>query len=515
MAIAIIEGWDKYGPPQLVGTGNTGSAGTQVVNALRGEWTVNGGFGNCTIGAPLSATGGSITMLGQNGVGGSGVSKAFGANFATAVGGVRFQVISFGVNGSFQNLILRDSTTTQAALGVDNTGHIVLFNAAGTQIATSVGTIVAGAPHYLEWTIAMSSTGGYTIYLDGVSILTGTGNFHGSANNFYNGILFQATGTGGAGTGFLFDDLYIDDGTGAPLLTSPIVQTQFPNSDSAVTFAQGAFAVGYWNALSTANATASGANTLALRGFTAPAGGQTLNSISVLPTATSVGANYKAVLYADSAGAPGALLATGTQVTGTVSGTVLTLPFASGQALTAGTAYWIGYITDTSVTLVIGESSLAGRSKANTYSGGAPNPAGVMTTGLQSWMIWGNCTSATTNAAVEAEQAPLGIWGDFGFVTSSTIGNEDLFGFPALSGSPVSVYAVAVKGYMKDQAAGARTVTLNTKSSGTDSPGSNAGFTPPTTYNWASSIFLTDPATGIAWTVGGVNAATSGYKITA
>jgi hypothetical protein len=512
MAIAILEGFDKYGPPQVVGTG--GQAGNQFALAVRGEWTVVGANGNSCIGVPLSATGGSLIMVGQNGVSGSGLAKSFGANFATAVGGVRLQVNSFGVNGSFQNIILRDSATTQAAIGVDNSGHILLFNAAGTQIGTSVSTITAGAPHYIEWSIAMSATGGYTIYLDGVSILTGTGNFHGSANNFYNSILFQATGTGGAGTNFSVDDLYIDDGSGSPLLTSPIVQTQFPNSDSAVAFTQGAYAVGYWNALSNANATAPGV-ALGLRGFTCPAGGVTLNSVSFIPQATSAAAKVKAVLYADSAGSPGSLIATGTEVIGTVAGTVFTAPFASGQTLSAGTAYWIGYITDTSVVIAVGETSLAGRAKANTYASGAPNPAGTMTTGLQSWMMWGNTSAATTNNAVEAEQAPLGIWGDFGFVTSSTIGNEDLFGFPALTGSPVSVYAVAVKSYMRDATAGARTVTLNTKSGATDSPGSNAGFTPSTTYGWAASMFLTDPNTGTAWGVAGVNAAVSGYKITA
>ncbi|MFI4991955.1 MAG: hypothetical protein ACHQHO_13725, partial [Solirubrobacterales bacterium] len=54
----------------------------------------------------------------------------------------------------------------------------------------------------------------------------------------------------------------------------------------------------------------------------------------------------KAVIYADSEGSPGALLATGTEVTyrGNVNGTGwLELPFGSPVALTAGT-YWLGFI---------------------------------------------------------------------------------------------------------------------------------------------------------------------------
>src|SRR5205085_3631609 len=55
----------------------------------------------------------------------------------------------------------------------------------------------------------------------------------------------------------------------------------------------------------------------------------------------------KAVIYADSAGSPGALLATGTAVTytGSTNGSGwFALPLATPVQLSAGT-YWIGFIT--------------------------------------------------------------------------------------------------------------------------------------------------------------------------
>ena len=94
-------------------------------------------------------------------------------------------------------------------------------------------------------------------------------------------------------------------------------------------------------------------------------------------------------------------------------------------------------------------------------------------------------------------------------------GLEDLYGFGALSANPSSILTVCVKGFMRDSDAGARTVTLNTKSVATDSAGSNAGFNPTVTYGWFASFFTTDPNTASAWGVSGLNAALSGFKITA
>jgi hypothetical protein len=248
---------------------------------------------------------------------------------------------------------------------------------------------------------------------------------------------------------------------------------------------------------------------LALRTWTPPVN-CTLNSIAIIPNATSGIANFKATLYADTAGVPDTLTATGTQVTGATAGSTLVLPFSGGQSLTAGTPYWIGFITDTSVILDENDNSLPGRVKSNTYGSGAPSPAGTTTGSQPAWAIYGNVTGTGVNwFEVDINPPP----GDISYVSSATVSQEDLYGFPALSVTPTAIYTMAVKGFIKRTDTGARTISLRCKSSGTDSGGSNTGQTPATSYGWMDSFFETDPATGVAWTASGVNAATSGMKI--
>lgn len=518
MTIVFTEGFDKYGPNASSYTiASPAQSAATFLQRVGGDWTSILGPITPFIGPALSSSGGAFVQqqFTSNVLGG--ISKTLAGNYATAIGGFRFNVFGFATSGV--NTICRflDGATLQASIGIDTSGRITISDRVDTLIASSVASVALNSTHYLEWSIAMSNSATWTLYLDGVSILTGTAaNFHGSANNYYNVLGLHTKG--GAGTlsvGIVYDDLYIDDGAGAVLLTNPIVETHFPTSDSAVQFAPGAFSIGFWNMLGSAN-NAPGANQLFLRKVTAPAGGMTLNSVTCVPEATSAGANLKAVLYADSAGSPAALIATGAQVTGTTAGAALTSAFGSGQALTAATSYWIGFITDTSVTL--GESDIATTSwlKTNTYASGAPNPAGTATsTTAANWCIWGTGTGTTTNNIEVASQAALGMWGDFSYVFDSVVGHEDLYGFAPLISVPNTIHAVCVKALLKNSAAGTRTVTLNTKSGATDSAGSNAGITPAMTYGWFGSLWAVDPNTSAAWTGSGVNAATSGFKITA
>ena len=94
--------------------------------------------------------------------------------------------------------------------------------------------------------------------------------------------------------------------------------------------------------------------------------------------------SVKAVIYADSGGAPGALLATGTEVVyrGNLNGSGwLDLPLASPLALQPGT-YWIGFITGpTSEGMGYAYDSVE-RSRAynaNAYGSGPSEPFGEAT----------------------------------------------------------------------------------------------------------------------------------------
>lgn len=518
MTIEFTEGFDKYGP---TGTGASSIAGqANFFDLLAGEWTtlsitVGASASNfASIVAPLNSNGNAMRFL-ASGSAAVCVKKTLAANYSTIIGGCRFNPTN-GLPISSKSLVmfLDNLGNIQAAIGISAAGNIILFSTGGTTVlATSSASIVSASTHYLDWSIVPNTTGAYTIYLDGVSVMTGTGNFKGGTAATYNQIAVGAVIATANIFDITIDDLYVDDGTGAPLLTNPVVETHFATSDSAVTFAIGAAIFGAWGQ-ATAGTNAPGANELFLRQFTAPTGGATLNSVSCYPAIASATAKFKACVYSDSAGVPGTRLGVASVDTvGTVLNTVLTSTLGTPVTLTAGTLYWIGFITDTSAILNESDTGVTGSKAANTYTSGAPATAPTMTIGQPNWMLWGNLTGTTTNTYEVSQQPPPAYLGDYSYVQSSTVGNEDLFGFSALSSTPAAIYAVAVKAIMRDSDAGARTVTLRTKSGGTDGSGSLAAVQPTTTYAWLASYFPTDPNTGSAWTGTAVNAATSGYKI--
>ena len=92
----------------------------------------------------------------------------------------------------------------------------------------------------------------------------------------------------------------------------------------------------------------------------------------------------KAVIYADSAGSPGALLATGTEVTytGNTNGSGwFSLPLATPVKLAAGT-YWLGFITGATTKGMGYRYDSVANSRAyneNSFTGGPTNPFGAAT----------------------------------------------------------------------------------------------------------------------------------------
>jgi hypothetical protein len=488
VASLFIDGFDKYGPPG------------KTPNLTAGEWNSNTGV--FAIQAGLSSTGNSLNISGGAG---SNCSKTLGASFSRLIGGVRFEV-----TGSLGNAIVAFGGG-QTAIRINGDGTISLLkgSSSGTVIATSSTSISTSSIHYLEWDLTFGSSAPYQLWLDGVSLFSGTATVS-TASSVTTFQLGDVSAVSSVLT--TFDDLYLFDTTGgannAVLLTSPRIETQFPTSDSSVAFSFGAAILGAAY-IASGVATGPGANTLAVRSWTPPVN-CTLNSIAIIPNVTSGIANFKAVLYADTAGVPDTLTATGTQVTGTTGGSTLVLPFSGGQSLTAGTPYWIGFITDTSLNLDENDTSLPSRTKSNTYGSGPPSPASTTTGSQPAWVIYGNLTGTGVNWLEVAINPPPG---DISYVSSATVSQEDLYGFPALSVTPTAIYTMAVKGFIKRTDTGARTISLRCKSSATDSGGSNTGQTPATSYGWMDSFFEVDPATGVAWTASGVNAATSGMKI--
>jgi hypothetical protein len=493
MALLFLEGFDKYGPL---------NANTATVPALltAGEWTT---ASSLTIVAGLSAVGNAV----QLGAGAS-MNKTLVTNYARLIGGLRFSSSLAAVITLMQ---FRDGATAQCTISLETTGVINLRSGAvaGT-ILSGAATISANSTHYLEWDITFGASAAYQVWLDGVSLFGGTGNTRGGTTNNYANAISLAIG---ATATYTVDDLYLFDTTGsannAVLLTSPRVETSFPASDSAAQFAVGAGILGS-NAARTGTLNAPAANSLVLRRFT-PAVSCTLNSISVMPGATSATANYRPVVYADSAGAAGTLMSGGSTVVGIASGTVLTMPLTTPQSLTAGTQYWLGLMDDTSVGLQLMDGNNLGYRAAATFTSGAPGTAPAMTSGQATYLLWGNLTGISGNNWYEVSQNnPPGLPS---YVFDATVGHEDLYNFNALSVIPAHVYAVAVKAYCERSDSGAKTVSMRMHSSATDSGGTATGQTPGTSFGWLTSLFETDPNGAIAWTGAALNAATSGFHV--
>lgn len=500
MALLFCDGFDKYGPAN--------SNSTAVVALLTaGEWTSAAATLNVV--ASLSATGQALVLspLATS----LGLVKTLSASYSRLIGGFRFASTLGGVGGA--GLGFGDANTLQCTISINAAGTISLRTGAiaGTALATSSTSITANSTHYLEWDITFGTSAAYQVWLDGVSVFSGTGNTRGgTANNSANQLIF--TGAGGATQVVTVDDLYLFDATGstnnAILLNSPRIETTFPISDSAVQFAVGAAILGSSVARTAAVFSATN-NFLYLRRFTPTVSG-TLNSVTLMPAATSVGALHRGVIYADSAGAPGTLMSVGANQTGVTSGVAKDLPLSS-QSLVAGTSYWLGFMGDTSLNMSQLDANATGYRAAATFGSGAPGTAPGMTAGQGSFLLWGNLSGITAANFSEVSQQPPA--GQYSYLADSTVGHEDLYGFNPMTATPGSVHAVALKGYCQRSDTGAKTVSLRIKSGGTDSGGSITGQSPATTYGWLASYFPTDPNTGGAWTGAALDAATAGIKV--
>ena len=130
-----------------------------------------------------------------------------------------------------------------------------------------------------------------------------------------------------------------------------------------------------------------------------PTGATTITDVEVFSSDTSgagTNANLAAVVYADNSGVPGALLGTGTIITGISNSTANISTFVNPVGLIANTQYWLGFICDTQLNW----------SAAQTNSNNMAQFANVFANGP--------LAEAPTGAGITLNQGPIQMFGDFG-----------------------------------------------------------------------------------------------------
>lgn len=507
MSVIFVEGWDKYGP-----AGQTTPTVASLLTA--GEWTTAVANPAFAIVAPLSSSGQALNINAASSGGGA-ISRTLAANYGRIIGGCRFA----STLGNRAGVEFRDGTSPQFAINVNQTtGTISIISGAGlgttpgTTIATSAATVTANSTHYLEWDVTIGTAGAYQVWLDGASILSGTGNTRaGTSNNYINAFLPHAGSGSGGVANITVDDIYLFDSTGttcnAPLLNNPVVETAFPSGDSLKQWTNAATIIGPGSSSGSTSLSTTGR--LYVRSHTATAS-MSLQSITIMPNTTNAGVSHRPVVYASTA-TGAALLATGPTVVGTTSGAALTMPLTAPLSLTGGTTYAIGFMTDTGISMLTADGSNGTSSGTVTFASGAPSTLPTMTTNVSAYWCWGNCTgSASDYVCLNINPPP----DDSSYLYSGTVGQQEMQSFPALASTPTSVACVAYKARVKRSDSGARTVEVHCASGAADTAGSTAGgITTGTSYSWLPIYLPTDPATGVAWGGTGINAARGGVRV--
>jgi hypothetical protein len=98
------------------------------------------------------------------------------------------------------------------------------------------------------------------------------------------------------------------------------------------------------------------------------------------------------------------------------------------------------------------------------------------------------------------------------FVSSNTVGHQDLYGCANLPHAPVSVFGVVRTAFAGKDDAGARSLALLTKSGSTVSAGTPVALQLGSNTRVAD-VLQTDPNTSAAWTQAGINAMQIGVEV--
>lgn len=423
-------------------------------------------------------------------------------------------------------LTLFDSATAQCTVFFRSDGSIYLTSGAssGTVLATYTSAVAANNVWYqYEIEVVISSTAGsIAVRKNGNTVndfFLGSLNTRVSANNYANKL---GIGCAISGLGQNLDDLLwrsdATSGAGNAVWLGDIrCYTRMPASDASVHWTPSGSQVPLAGLPS--GTVYSGTNGFTVNGgryipFVAPCTG-TVASLSLQISVAST-ANIKACLYAASGGTVGAPIGSPSapvSLSGFASGSQIAVPFATPPPITQGTAYYLGYITDSAPGSVVATTAstlgtVGGTALAYASWPGASPPTGLSASNTPQCTITITPTSAV-NAPFVADAQQDGV---ATYVYSSTVGQSDLYGLASLTATPGAIVGVTTRAYMQKSDAGTRIAAVQLQSGAANV---QAPLTLNTSWQWAARSDLVDPATGLGWTATGINNAQVGVTVTA
>jgi len=408
----------------------------------------------------------------------------------------------------------RDAGTVQCSVVFQQDGTIVFRRGidTGTVLATFNAAFVAQLwAHFQIRVVIDPAAGSISIRKNGQTTDTwsATGlNTRSTANSYANQMAFA---TGNANS--FFDDVLIFSGSGAApntwvgdvraICLMPVADTgqkQFAvNTPSTVVMQPG-----------TSGSNTCNPNIVYFYGGTtgaSPSRAGTVTKVSYFINGAVTG-HFRVAIYdaTGALGAPGALLGQSAELTALTASSYNDFIFSPGVPISALRLYYIALIADVSLS-VTGTGFANQYTLARTYASGFPNPATgaaisnfiqpapVLTVSGNSWAV----SEALAN-------------GDTDYVFDATVNDEDLYAMDDLPVTPIAIIGVQSRIYVKKSDAGTRQAQLRISSAGTEVGGVDTVL--GTTYVYLNRIDTVDPATGLAWTLAGVNAVLVGQKVT-
>ena len=405
---------------------------------------------------------------------------------------------------------LTDGTTNQCCIVFRSDGAILLTSATpgGTVLATYTGAVPAAGNWYaFEFEVVINNTtGSFAVRKNGNT----SNDFSASSLNTRPGTNAYANkltvGSNAAVTGAAFDDVLWRSDAAVPWVGDIRCYTRRPASDAAVQWSRSG-STPLPNGVTSANNISVASGTVKYMPFTAVADG-TIGSVTTVFT-TGSSANFKCAIYLSSGGLPTTALGSATPVSAPGTGTI-TFTFASPVSVTKDVSYFIALLADATSGVYGGNTSnTTGRSASGVTYSTFPldNPTttgGSTVVGAQALLT----TSVNAMMVAEAQQDAAA-----SYVYSATVGQTDQYALSDPASAPTTVVGVTTRGLFQKSDAGTRNAVVQLKSGGTTVESASTALN--TTWSWIARTDLTDPATGAAWTPGGVSTAQVGARVAA